>query len=68
MWKDISTAPVGLTMFVVKAFNADIGGGSNAPYTSDPWCVWQPDEGQFCRWPHDFSPTHWCELPEDIEN
>ncbi len=63
-WKPISKAPTNTkAMFVVKAFNVKIGGVS---YTSDPYCVWS-ENGKFIRWPHPFSPTHYCELPTDIE-
>jgi hypothetical protein len=61
-WQDIATAPrKSRTMFVVKAFDALVEGGRR--YTSDPWCVWRPADGEFVRWPHSFPPTHWCELP-----
>ena len=64
MWKDIDSAPVGMEMFVVKAFGASIG--TISTYTSDPYCVWQTSEGTFERWPHKFKPTHWLELPSSL--
>jgi len=61
-WRDIETAPKdGRTMFVVKAVDVIRHPGA-APYTSDPWCVWQDKDG-FSRWPHSFEPTHWMPLP-----
>ena len=48
-------------MFVVIAIQADIG--TMFAYTSDPYCVWKEGD-KFIRWPHDFPPTHYCELPK----
>ena len=60
-WQPIETAPKETTqMFVVVAFGAKVGA---TPYNSDPWCVWH-QRGEFVRWPHKFSPTHWMQLPE----
>ena len=60
-WHPIETAPKETTqMFVVVAFGAKVGA---TPYNSDPWCVWH-QRGEFVRWPHKFSPTHWMPLPE----
>lgn len=60
-WQPIETAPKETTqMFVVVAFGAKVGA---TPYNSDPWCVWH-QRGEFVRWPHKFSPTHWMPLPE----
>ena len=60
-WLPIATAPKETTqMFVVVAFGAKVGA---TPYNSDPWCVWH-QRGEFVRWPHKFSPTHWMPLPE----
>ena len=60
-WLPIETAPKETTqMFVVVAFGAKVGA---TPYNSDPWCVWH-QRGEFVRWPHKFSPTHWMPLPE----
>ncbi len=61
-WRPISEAPKNTKkMFVVKAVNVYHFG--TRPYTSDPYCVWA-ENGVFVRWPHEFSPTHFCELPE----
>ena len=60
-WHPIETAPKETTqMFVVVAFGAKVGA---TPYNSDPWCVWH-QRGEFVRWPHKFSPTHWMPLPK----
>ena len=60
-WLPIETAPKETTqMFVVVAFGAKVGA---TPYNSDPWCVWH-QRGEFVRWPHKFSPTHWMPLPD----
>ena len=60
-WHPIETAPKETTqMFVVVAFGAKVGA---TPYNSDSWCVWH-QRGEFVRWPHKFSPTHWMPLPE----
>ena len=66
MWKSIDSAPIGMDMFVVKAFDVNDGHTGGQAYTSDPWCVWQEKEGEFSRWPHRFKPTHWIELPADV--
>lgn len=64
-WKTIETAPKDRrTMFVVKAFDVANGFTGGNKYTTDPWCVWRNDDGSFARWPHNFPPTHWLELPE----
>jgi hypothetical protein len=64
----IETAPtVGRGMFVVKAFRVRNGFTGGHEYTSDPWCVWRQEDGDFARWPHKFQPTHWCPLPADPE-
>ena len=64
-WKPIESAPVANNkkMFVVIAIDAKIP-DLEKKYTSDPYCVWRGKNGEFVRWPHDFQPTHWCELPE----
>ncbi|MND47899.1 hypothetical protein D3C80_388050 [compost metagenome] len=68
MWKPMSELPeiYGRTnkMFVVKAFRVHVGG---AIYTSDPYCVWITLGGKMPRWPHEFEPTHFCELPENLK-
>ena len=63
-WQAIETAPKGRRMFVVQAFSVCNGFTGGKPYTTDPYCVWQEDNGAFARWPHNFQPTHWAELPE----
>lgn len=62
-WRPISelSPKQSRAMFVVKAFDADIGKGVR-PYTSDAYCVWREGE-TFVRWPHPFPPTHFMELP-----
>jgi hypothetical protein len=64
-WLPIEGAPVGKEMFVVCAINVSNGfvGGN---YTSDPWCVWQYEPGEFMRWPHNFPPTHYLPLPARV--
>lgn len=52
-------------MFVVKAINVEWDTGK--PYTSDPYCTWINDFAIYARWPHPFDPTHYCELPTEIE-
>ena len=60
-WHPIETAPKDTKkMFVVKACNIKHHGICN--YTSDPYCVWY-ENGAFVRWPHEFQPTHWFDLP-----
>ena len=61
-WMPIETAPVGRSMFVVRAFNVQVTDKS-FDYTSDAYGVWQPTPGKFERWPHPFAPTHWMPLP-----
>lgn len=46
-------------MFVVIGINVPKG----RKYTTDPYCVWLNEDGTFSRWPHDFEPTHFMELP-----
>lgn len=48
-------------MFVVIGIGVPMG--SNRNYTTDPYCVWLNEDGTFSRWPHDFEPTHFMELP-----
>ena len=60
-WQPIDQAPQNTKeMFVVIALGVSFSNVSN--YTSDPYCVWSQD-GKFMRWPHEFSPTHFCTLP-----
>lgn len=47
-------------MFVVIGIGIQVGSVKN--YTTDPYCVWCEGDG-FVRWPHDFMPTHFFELP-----
>lgn len=60
-YQDIKGAPVGRKMFVAIGIDVNVNGRK---YTTDPWIVWQPVEGEFTRWPHDFPPTHFAPLPE----
>lgn len=62
-WRPIETAPVGKEMFVARAIDVLNGFTGGRTYTSDPWCVWQPEKGKFSRWNHHFQPTHWMPLP-----
>lgn len=63
-WMPIETAPCGTTeMFVARGFHVTSGRLKN--YTTDPYCVWQPQPGVFPRWPHPFPPTHFVKLPTD---
>lgn len=65
-WIPIEQAPKDTrTMFVVKGFNVKLKSGIQ--YTTDPYCVWRRDDGEFIRWPHAFPPTHFCFLPVDPE-
>ena len=64
-WLPIDTAPqefAPFNMFVVVALDVVLASNSSR-YTSDPWCVWRGRDGSFERWPHSFSPTHWCPVP-----
>lgn len=67
-WLPLSELPAeyGLTnrMLTVKGFNVDVGNGKR--YTTDPYCVWITKAGTMPRWPHDFEPTHFIEIPKDI--
>lgn len=62
-WKSIKEAPVSRKMIVVKAIGVKPHPAATFLYDTDPYCVWQDAEGVFERWPHDFPPTHFCELP-----
>lgn len=62
-WLPIETAPVGRKMFVVIGVTSGNGFTGGRPYTTDPYCVWQPEKGEFSRWPHNWPPTHWQPLP-----
>lgn len=53
------------TMFVVKSFGY-VFPNTGVIYTSDPYCVWKEGDS-FVRWPHYFSPTHFCMLPENVQ-
>lgn len=61
-WQDIAIAPIGEAMFVARAIDVKPHAGYPATYTTDPYCVWQPEPGVFKRWPHAFPPTHYCLL------
>lgn len=62
-WQSIETAPHTRKCFVVQGFNVQPTATSMAGYTTDPYCVWRGDSGEFVRWPHQFPPTHWMPLP-----
>ena len=36
--------------------------GPRGDYTTDQYAGWR-SVGVWCRWPHDFHPTHWMPLP-----
>lgn len=46
---------------VFKAFNVEYQKGKF--YTTDPYCGWINEIGEFVRWPHNFPPTHFYRLP-----
>lgn len=63
-WLPIESAPKNRKrMFVVRAIDQLTGLVGGHRYTSDPYCVWS-ENGKFIRWPHDFPPTHWTDLPD----
>lgn len=66
IWKTIDSCPKDRTMFVAIGVTAGNGFTGGRPYKTDPYCVWFED-GEFCRWPHNWKPTHWLELPEKPE-
>jgi len=39
-----------------------IGIGPRGDYSTDPYCGWVLD-GEIMRWPHEFQPTHWMNIP-----
>jgi len=65
MWSKIENLPdiykETKRMFVVIGIGIPRGTTNN--YTTDPYCVWRNEDGTFERWPHDFQPTHFYELP-----
>jgi len=65
MWSKIENLPdiykETKRMFVVIGIGIPRGTANN--YTTDPYCVWRNEDGTFERWPHDFQPTHFYELP-----
>jgi len=63
-YQTIETAPIGKTMFVAIGVTEGNGFTGDKPYTTDPYCVRQEQEGIFSRWPHNWGPTHWAPLPE----
>lgn len=71
MWKKIENLPEKYRnshkMFVVKGINVVHPKGV-VSYTTDPYCVWWDGDRVCGRWPHAFPPTHFCELPEDVES
>ena len=70
MWKKIENLPEeyqdSTKMFVVKAINILPFRYSPFKYTTDPYTVWRTN-GKYHRWPYKFLPTHYCELPDDVE-
>ena len=70
MWKKIENLPEeyqdSTKMFVVKAIDILPCVYSHSNYTSDPYTVWRMN-GEYHRWPHEFLPTHYCELPDEVE-
>lgn len=71
MWKKIENIPyqliTGNKMIVVKAINIKPHEGFNGLYTSDPYCVWIQRDGTLARWPHEYKPTHYMEIPSEYE-
>lgn len=65
-WKPIAELPaeyqISRRMFVVIGINVHPVSPEHK-YTTDPVCVWM-DDGSFNRWPWDFEPTHFCEIPQ----
>lgn len=59
----IENAPIGKEMFVAIAIDISPTYGILS-YTSDPYVVWQPERGEFKRWPHPYPPTHYYPLPD----
>lgn len=58
-WQPIESAPKGRRKVIALVSNAGPNG-----YVTDPWTGWVEEDGSFARWPHQFPPTHWLELPE----
>lgn len=75
MWKKIDSLPKeykkNRKMFVVKAIGGRPFPNIGYEYTTDPYCVWVKegtrDNVEFVRWPHAFPPTHYYELPTEVE-
>lgn len=67
-WRPLSELPAeyGLTkrMVLVKGFGIDLGNGKL--YDTDPYAVWITTAGTMPRWPHDFEPTHFIEIPKGL--
>lgn len=63
MWRPIEEAPVGKEMFVAIGVTTGNAFTNGRPYTTDAWCVWQQDKGEFRRWPHYWAPTHFMPIP-----
>lgn len=67
MWQKIEFLPElynnSKRMFVVKGVGLPLGSSRN--YNTDPYCVWKtPGDNRYVRWPFDYPPTHFMELPE----
>lgn len=61
-WQPIETAPVGRRKVILLISNKGPKG-----YVTDPWTGWIDAEGGVARWPHNFPPTHWMEIPQLTE-
>ena len=65
-WQDIAALPanIGRKMFVAIGVTSGNGFTGGRAYTTDPFCVWREPDGGFARWPHNWGPTHFCDLPD----
>jgi hypothetical protein len=67
MWQEIEFLPElysgSKRMFVVKGVGLPLGSANN--YSTDPYCVWKmTGDNHYARWPFEYPPTHFMELPE----
>ncbi len=67
MWQEIEFLPElyssSKRMFVVKGVGLPLGSAQN--YNTDPYCVWKmTGDNHYARWPFEYPPTHFMELPE----
>lgn len=67
-WEPIENAPrQKYPLIVVHGFYPSGLNDSGYRYTTDPWCVfWQNNKWE--RWPHQKPPTHYLELPANIDD